>query len=368
MKKRGKEMSYEDLVRKIEPYVPGEQPREKDMIKLNTNECPYPPAPGIKKILTNFPYEDMRLYPDPEVQPLVRDLANYYGLEEDQVFVGVGSDDVLATAFLTFFNSEKPILFPNITYGFYDVWANVYQIPFKMQPLDETFHMVKEDYMKPNGGIIIANPNAPTGIAVDLLFIEDIIKANPNVVVIVDEAYVDFGTTSAISLIKKYENLCVVQTFSKSRALAGCRVGYAMGNSKLISYLNQVKFSVNSYTINMPTLAIAPEAIRDDAYFKKITGKICTTRERMKEELKKLGFSFPDSLGNFLFVTHESVSAKKIYQKLCENHIYVRYFNKEKLNRYLRITVGTDIQIDRLIVVLKEILENENSISNGEKR
>jgi histidinol-phosphate aminotransferase len=316
-------MSYEDKIRKVQPYVPGEQPREKNMIKLNTNECPYPPAPGIKNILANISYENMRLYPNPEVKPLTKVIADYYALKEEQVFVGVGSDDVLATAFLTFFNGEKPILFPDITYGFYDVWANVYRIPFAMQPLNEQFEMKKEDYIKPNGGIVLANPNAPTGVAVNLAFIEEIIKANPDVVVIVDEAYVDFGTESAVRLIDKYENLCVVQTFSKSRALAGCRVGYAMGNARLISYLNQVKFSINSYTINMPTLAIAPEAVRDDKYFKEITGKIINTRERMKVELKKLGFSFPDSFANFLFVTHEKVPAKVIFQKLIDEKIYV---------------------------------------------
>jgi histidinol-phosphate aminotransferase len=350
-------MSYVENVRTVVPYVPGEQPKEKDMIKLNTNECPYPPAPGIKKALADFPYEDMRLYPNPEVKPLVKDLADYYGLEEDQVFVGVGSDDVLATAFLTFFNSEKPILFPDITYGFYDVWANVYRIPFETQALDDKFMMKKEDYMKPNGGIVIANPNAPTGLAVELSFIEEILRANPDVVVIVDEAYIDFGAKSALPLIQKYDNLCVVQTFSKSRALAGCRVGYAMGNKELIGYLNQVKFSINSYTINMPTLTIAPIAIKEDAYFKEITGKICDTRERMKVELKKLGFSFPDSMGNFIFATHEEVAAKDIFEDLMERKIYVRYFKKKKLDSYLRISVGTDQEIDRLLEALKEILE-----------
>jgi len=351
-------MSYEDNIRKVDPYVPGEQPREIKMIKLNTNECPYPPAPGIKKILADFPYENMRLYPNPEVKPLVKEIADYYGLDEDQVFVGVGSDDVLATAFLTFFNSKKPILFPDITYAFYDVWANVYQIPFEMQPLDEKFNMRKEDYTKPNGGIVLANPNAPTGIAVDLSFIEDVLKANPEVIVIVDEAYIDFGATSALPLLAKYENLCVVQTFSKSRALAGCRVGYAMANAKLITYLNQVKFSINSYTINMPTLAIAPEAVRDDLYFKEITGKIVTTRERMKTEFKNMGFSFPDSMANFLFVKHDKIPADIIFQKLKDEKIYVRYFKKNGLSEYLRISVGTDQEIDRLIFALKKILKD----------
>lgn len=354
-------MSYRDYVRTVVPYVPGEQPKEEHMIKLNTNECPYPPAPAIKKVLQEFSYEDMRLYPNPEVKPLVKDLADYYGLYEDQVFVGVGSDDVLATAFLTFFNSERPILFPDITYGFYDVWANVYHIPFEMQPLDDSFQMKKEDYLKANGGIVIANPNAPTGLAVELSFIEEVLKANPGVVVIVDEAYIDFGAKSAVSLIDTYENLCVVQTFSKSRALAGCRVGYAMGNKELISYLNQVKFSINSYTINMPTLAIAPVALKEDAYFKEITKKICDTRERMKVELKKLGFSFPDSMANFLFVTHETVAASDIFHDLMEEKIYVRYFNKKRLDSYLRITVGTDAEIDRLLDILEKIVEKRTS-------
>ncbi len=352
-------MSYRDCIRKVEPYIPGAQPKEEGMIKLNTNECPYPPAPGIQKLLSAYCCDDMRLYPNPNVKPLVGDLAKYYGLKEEQVFVGVGSDDVLSMAFLACFHSDRPILFPDITYGFYDVWANVYRIPFETCPLSDTFRIQIEDFKKPNGGIVLANPNAPTGEAVSLEVIEEILMANPDVVVIIDEAYVDFGAESAVCLIPKYENLLVVQTFSKSRALAGGRIGYAMGNKELISYINQVKFSVNSYTINSPTLAFASEAIRDDAYFKEIITKICKTRERVQEELRSMGFVSTNSCGNFLFVTHPDIDAKMIYEELTKQKIYVRYFNKKRIDNHLRITIGTDEQMNALIGALTVILNKK---------
>ena len=226
-------MSWEDGIRKVVPYVPGEQPKRTDIIKLNTNECPYPPAPGVQKKAAAFSCDQLRLYPDPDAHVLTQALAEYYGVKESQVFVGVGSDDVLSMAFLTFFNTEKPILFPDITYSFYDVWADLYRIPYKRIPLDDSFRICPEDYMVPNGGIVIANPNAPTGLLLGLSEVEKIIAANPDVVVIVDEAYVDFGGESALPLLEKYENLLVVQTFSKSRAMACKRIGFAFGNEKL---------------------------------------------------------------------------------------------------------------------------------------
>ena len=244
--------NWEKNVRKVVPYVPGEQPKESKMIKLNTNENPYPPAPGVKEALTKLDAEKLRLYPDPTADSLVSALAEYYGLQKNEVFVGVGSDDVLSVAFLTFFNSEKPIFFPDITYSFYDVWADVYRIPYERQPLNDDFEIVKEDYYKENGGVIFPNPNAPTGVLQRLESIEEIVSHNRDVVVIVDEAYIDFGGVSALELIHKYDNLLVVQTYSKSRSMAGLRVGYAMGNEKLIKYMNDVKYSINSYTMNMP--------------------------------------------------------------------------------------------------------------------
>ena len=254
--------NWENHVRKVVPYVAGEQPKEQDVIKLNTNENPYPPAPGVGKVIQNFDCEVLRKYPDPDVSALTSALAKQYGLDRGQVFVGVGSDDVLAMSFLTFFNSGKPVLFPDITYSFYDVWADLYRIPYECQPLDEDFCIKKEDYMKPNGGIVLANPNAPTGVMTELAVIEEIIAANQDVVVIVDEAYVDFDGRSCVPLIEKYDNLLVVQTFSKSRALAGMRIGYAMGSQKLIQYLKDVKFSFNSYTMNALTIAAGVEQVQ----------------------------------------------------------------------------------------------------------
>ena len=245
-------MKWEENVRKVVPYVPGEQPKRKDIIKLNTNECPYPPSPLVKKALEDFTYNDLRLYPDPDASKLVESLANTYHVKPENVFVGVGSDDVLGMAFLTFFNSKKPILFPDITYSFYDVWADLFQIPYECQPLDENFRIRIEDYKKENGGIIFPNPNAPTGELESLENIEDIIKNNPDVVVMVDEAYVDFGGESALPLIEKYDNVLVIQTFSKSRAMAGIRIGYAFGSEKLISYLSEEAKKQKSGTIILP--------------------------------------------------------------------------------------------------------------------
>lgn len=350
-------MSWENNVRKVVPYTPGEQPKVTNLIKLNTNECPYPPAPAVEQALKEMSYEDFRLYPAPTADSLVLAIADYYKVKPSQVFVGVGSDDVISLAFLTFFNSKQPILFPDITYSFYDVWANVYGIPFEKQPLDEDFRIRVADYQKPNGGIILPNPNAPTGIYEELDQIEQIVAANKDQVVMIDEAYVDFGGKSAYPLVEKYDNLLVIQTFSKSRAMAGLRIGFAIGNEKLIKYLNDVKFSINSYTMNRPSLVLGPLAIADDAYFKSVTGKIIESREWLKMELKKLGFAFTDSKSNFLFATHERVAAKTIQEKLKERNIYVRYFALPRIDNYLRITVGTQEEVEILVKELKEILQ-----------
>lgn len=350
-------MKWENNVRKVEPYVPGEQPQKKGIIKLNTNECPYPPAPMVEKKLREMECNDLRLYPEfPEKTSLVTELAKYYNVKEEQIFVGVGSDDVLSMAFLTFFNSTKPIFFPDITYSFYDVWADVYRIPYEVKPLDDNFCIRKEDYMCENGGVIFPNPNAPTGILMGVDDIEEIISANQDVVVIIDEAYIDFGGKSCIDLIPKYDNLLIVQTFSKSRAMAGSRIGYAIGNEKLIKCLNDVKYSVNSYTMNRMVLAIGAEAVKDDAYFKEICRKIIATRERTEKELGALGFTFPKSGANFVFAAHERVMAQEIFDKLKKYDIYVRHWNKARIDNYLRITIGTDEQMDALFAALKEIL------------
>lgn len=347
---------WEKGVRKVVPYVPGEQPKRKDIIKLNTNECPYPPSPEVQKLAAQYETEELRLYPDPDASLLTNSIAEYLGVQEDQVFVGVGSDDVLAMAFLTFFNTEKPILFPDITYSFYDVWANLFRIPYRCPALDENFRIQKEDYLKENGGIVIANPNAPTGVELSQDVIEEIIANNPDSVVIVDEAYVDFGAKSALPLVEKYENLLVVQTFSKSRAMAGLRIGFAVGNPRLIAYLKDVKFSFNSYTMNRPTICWGAASIQDDAYFRMSVGKIIATRERTKKELAQLGFSFQDSKTNFIFASHETIPAAQLFEALKEEGIYVRYFKKPRIDNFLRITIGTDEEMDRLILFLKNYI------------
>lgn len=348
--------NWEANVRKVVPYVPGEQPKEQKIIKLNTNENPYPPAPGVSRALTELDTDLLRKYPDPAAEVLVSAIAENYGLKKEQVFVGVGSDDVLAMCFLTFFNSEKPILFPDITYSFYDVWADVFRIPYETQPLNEKFEIVKEDYFKENGGVIFPNPNAPTGALLPLEAVEEVIQKNPDVIVIVDEAYIDFGGTSALPLIEKYDNLLVVQTFSKSRSMAGMRIGYAMGDAKLIRYLNDVKYSFNSYTMNQTALVAGVEAVKDDAYFRETCKKIIATRERVKTELKKLGFSFADSQANFLFVTHRRCPAAELFEALKKEKIIVRYFKKPRIDNYLRITVGTDGEMDALLAFLSAYL------------
>ncbi|MBD8969712.1 MAG: histidinol-phosphate transaminase [Ruminococcus sp. SR1/5] len=307
---------WEENIRKVIPYTPGEQPNQPDMIKLNTNENPYPPAPGVEKVLREMDTDTMRLYPDPTAGELVHAIAKNYGLKDEQVFVGVGSDDVLAMSFLTFFNSQKPVLFPDITYSFYDVWADLFRIPYERPALDENFHIRKEDYFRENGGIVFPNPNAPTGVEMPLEEVEGIIRHNPDVIVIVDEAYVDFGGQSALPLIGKYDNLLVVQTFSKSRSMAGMRIGFAMGHPDLIRALNDVKYSYNSYTMNLPSLLAGVEAVKDKAYFESTLAKIVATRERSKKRLAELGFTFPDSRSNFIFASHESVPPEKIFEAL----------------------------------------------------
>lgn len=348
--------AYEKNIRKVEPYVPGEQPQHK-VIKLNTNENPYPPAPGVAKVLREMDADRMRLYPDPTCNALVHALAEYYGVKDEQVFVGVGSDDVLAMCFLTFFNSEKPILFPDITYSFYKVWAELFRIPYECPKVDESFHLVKEDYYKENGGVIFPNPNAPTSIYEDLDFVEDILKHNSDVIVIVDEAYIDFAGKSAIELVNQYDNLVVVQTFSKARSMAGMRIGYAISNPALIKYLNDAKYSFNSYTMNQAAIACGVEAVKDKEYFETQVQKIIDTREWTKEELRKLGFEFPDSKSNFIFVKHSKISVKNLFEALKKENIYVRFLGGARIQEYLRISIGTREEMETLISFLKDYLE-----------
>ena len=313
---------WQDNIRRVTPYTPGEQPKDKDVIKLNTNESPYPPSPMVQEVVRSVENNRNRLYPDPEAAVLTDAIAKYYNVDSNQVFVGVGSDDVIGMSFLTFFNSEKPIL-----------------------------------YLVENGGIIFPNPNAPTAVEMQLDDIEYIIKNNRDSVVIIDEAYADFGDVSVLGLVNKYENLLVVRTYSKSRALAGMRIGYAIGSRTLISALKAVKFSYNSYTMNYVSIYAGAAAINDDKYFKEIVSKVINTREKAKDTLKKLGFSFTDSKTNFLFATHKSVPAEEIFEELKKRKIYVRYFNKPRINNYLRITIGTDEEMEKLYEALKEIVK-----------
>ena len=341
-------------VRKVVPYTPGEQPNRPGMIKLNTNENPYPPAPGVLKALEELDIDRLRLYPDPAASELVNALAEYYHKDPSCIFVGVGSDDVIAMAFQTFFNSDNPILFPDISYSFYSVWADLFGIRYERPALDENFRIVKKDYFKENGGIIFPNPNAPTGIYMELSEVEEIIAKNPESIVIVDEAYVDFAGPSALELVDKYDNLLVVQTFSKSRSMAGMRIGFAIGQPELIKYLNDVKYSFNSYTMNLPSLKLGAAAVKDEAYFRETVGKIVATRERVKKELAELGFTFPDSRSNFIFATHKEWPAKELFEELKKEDIYVRYFASPRIDNYLRITVGTDEEMDALLAFLRK--------------
>lgn len=348
--------AFEKNIRTVEPYVPGEQPQHK-VIKLNTNENPYPPAPKVEEILRTMDADRLRLYPDPTASVLVNALAKQYEVKPEQVFVGVGSDDVLSLCFLTFFNSEKPILFPDITYSFYKVWAELYRIPYECPKVDERFRIRREDYYRENGGIIFPNPNAPTAIYENLEFVEDILMHNPEVIVIVDEAYIDFAGESALRLIDKYDNLIVVQTFSKARSMAGMRIGYAISNEKLIRYLNDVKYSFNSYTMNQTALLCGVEAVQDQAYFEENIRKLKDTREWTKEQLSELGFHYTGADANFIFVTHPVCDAKQLFEALKKEGIYVRFWGSERIEQYLRITIGTQKEMETLISFLKNYIK-----------
>lgn len=348
--------SWKDNLRTIDPYVPGEQPNIEGMIKLNTNENPYPPSPAVEKAMKEFDLDSLRLYPDPNSELLINAIAKRYEVNNNQVFVGVGSDDVLAIAFMTFFNSNKPILFPDITYSFYDVWAELFNIPYERPALDDNFNVRTEDYYKENGGVVIANPNAPTGIKQSEDMLRDIIEHNRDVVVIIDEAYVDFSGESALSLTKEYDNVLIVQTYSKSRSLAGMRIGYAMGNPELIKAMNDVRFSYNSYPMTRLSVAIGAAAIEDEEYFQKTNKMIIDTREWTKKKLTELGFSYGDSMTNFIFATHSSVNANEIFTKLREKKIFVRHFNSPRIDNYLRISIGTQEEMEKLIDELSIIV------------
>lgn len=343
---------WTENLRDIEPYVPGEQSSDKDIIKLNANENPYPPSPKALEAMKNFDIAELKKYPNANSAPLKAALADYYNVDMKNVFVGNGSDDVIAIAFQALFNSDLPIAYPDLTYSFYPVWCRLFGIPFKTYPVDDAFRINPEDYKEKNGGVVIPNPNAPTSIGEGPDFVRKIMEYNRDSVVIIDEAYVDFGGVSSVPLISEYENLLVTGTFSKSRSLAGLRIGFAIGSERLVSVLEAVKNSYNSYTVDSLSIEIGRASVLDDAYFKDTCRKIINTRQRVADELRALGFSLPDSSANFLFVTHDKLSMKEMFEYLKEKKVFIRYFAIPRIDNYVRITVGTDDEMD---VLLKEI-------------
>ena len=352
---------WEENVRKVVPYTPGEQPKDQNVIKLNTNENPYPPSPFVMMKVNEMKDDILRKYPDPTADMLIESLADYYKIDKSSVFAGVGSDDVLGMIFMTFFKGELPILFPDVTYSFYPVWADLMDIKYETVPLNDKFEINIEDYIKPNGGIVIANPNAPTGILLEKDKIIKLLDNNKDSIVVIDEAYIDFSPegSSCLDLISKYDNLIVVRTFSKSRNLAGLRLGYAMADPKIIKYLNDVKFSYNSYTLNTFTILAGTAAISDDAYFRKCNEKIIATRERFSEKIKEMGFTVLPSDTNFVFASHKEKAASDIFQYLKNKGIFVRYFNLPGIDNYLRISIGLDEEMDKLLEELNTFLTQD---------
>lgn len=345
---------WSEAITNLQPYVPGEQPKTTNITKLNTNENPYPPSPKVLETLEHFPKEKLRLYPDPDGSVLKKALSDHFELPQDHIFVGNGSDEVLAHAFMAFFRQPKPLLMPSMTYSFYDVYCNLYDITAEHIPLSDDFRINLNEYHQDNGGIIFANPNAPTGIAVGLDEIETLLKRNTETLVLVDEAYVDFGAESACTLVKRYPNLLVVQTLSKSRSLAGMRVGFALGHPDLIAGLDRVKNSFNSYPLDMLALASATAAIEDTAYFAQTVQQIMNDRDWTTEQLEMLDFDVLPSSTNFVFARHKTASGADLMSYLRSKNILVRHFTKPGIENHLRITIGTRDEMQALITALKE--------------
>ncbi|AKN29355.1 histidinol-phosphate aminotransferase [Clostridium carboxidivorans P7] len=348
---------WSEITKSIEPYVCGEQPKDKKYIKLNTNESPYPPSPKVLEAIKNAANGELRLYPDPDCDEFRKAIAEYYNLSKDEIFIGNGSDEVLAFSFLTFFNTNETIIFPDISYSFYPVYAGLYNLNYRLAKLEDDFSIPVSEFAEKNGGVIIPNPNAPTGRCLDTDSIKRILNYNSNKVVIIDEAYIDFGGNSVVGLIKEYDNLLVIQTLSKSRSLAGIRVGFAMGNKELIQGLNRVKNSFNSYTIDRVAAAAAVAAIKDKEYFTQCVTKVINTRERIIKKLNSLGFNVVPSKANFIFITHKDYAASDLFAKLREKSVLVRYFSKERINNYLRVSIGSDEEMNFFIEKLQEIMD-----------
>lgn len=340
----------------LTPYTPGEQPQERKYLKLNTNESPFPPSPAAQRFARQAA-GDLQLYSDPECRALVKTAAQKLDVEGNEILFTNGSDEILNFAFMAFCDAEHPAVFPNITYGFYPVFAELNGVPYEEIPLNEDFSINVDDYCGINKTVFIANPNAPTGIALGLDEIEKIVASNPDSVVVVDEAYVDFGAQSALGLIHKYTNLLVCQTFSKSRSLAGARLGFGAACKELIADLNTVKYSTNPYNINRMTMAAGIGALCDDGYFNTNCAKIIENREYTSRELKKLGFTMTESSSNFIFAKHPAVDGGELYRELKERGVLIRHFDKPLLKDYNRITVGSAEQMKEFISVLSKILE-----------
>lgn len=347
-------------LRNIEPYVPGEQSKDKDIVKINANENPYPPSPKAAEVLKSFDTNKLRFYPSANSTKLKEAIAKYYKVDVSNVFVGNGSDDVLAVAFQSFFNSEKPIVYPDLTYSFYPVWCSLFGIKYKNYPVGDDFRINPEDYKEKNGGVVIPNPNAPTSLGEGLDFVEKILNYNQDSVVIIDEAYVDFGGTSSIPLIDKYENLLVTGTFSKSRSLAGLRIGFAIGSKALIDVMEAVKNSYNSYTVDSLSIEMGAASIEDDEYFKSTCKKVIKTRERVTLELEKLGFDVLNSQTNFIFATHNKHNMKSLFEYLKTQKVFIRYFSLPRIENYVRITIGTNEEMDIFLEKTKEFILNDN--------
>ena len=347
-------------LRNIEPYVPGEQSKDKDIVKINANENPYPPSPKAAEVLKSFDTNKLRFYPSANSTKLKEAIAKYYKVDVSNVFVGNGSDDVLAVAFQSFFNSEKPIVYPDLTYSFYPVWCSLFGIKYKNYPVGDDFRINPEDYKEKNGGVVIPNPNAPTSLGEGLDFVEKILDYNQDSVVIIDEAYVDFGGTSSVPLIEKYENLLVTGTFSKSRSLAGLRIGFAIGSKALIDVMEAVKNSYNSYTVDSLSIEMGAASIEDDEYFKSTCKKVIKTRERVTLELEKLGFDVLDSQTNFIFATHNKHNMKSLFEYLKTQKVFIRYFSLPRIENYVRITIGTNEEMDIFLEKTKEFILNDN--------
>ncbi len=344
----------------LDPYTPGEQPQDQQYIKLNTNENPYPPSPKAIKAMQAAANDNMRLYPDPHSSSLKQAIADYYSLDTDQVFVGNSSDEVLAHTFVALLKHDKPLLYPDISYSFYPAYCSLFGIHAKQIPLSDDFTIIAEDYHQPNGGIIFPNPNAPSGIALGLDDIEKIVKANPESVIVVDEAYVDFGADTAVPLIADFPNLLITQTFSKSRSLAGLRVGFAMGQAELIDGLERVKNSFNSYPLDRAAIAGATASIKDKEHFDKTRQAIITTREKTSDALTRMGFEVLPSKANFVFAKPPNKhDAEQLYLQLKEQGVLVRYFKAPRIAGFLRITIGTDEEMDVFIEKLSLLLSSE---------